>query len=490
MRLRNLQKLIGSGESTTIEWKPSLSQINEIIESIAAFSNTEGGRIFIGVSKHGNAVGVSIGKDTIENLANRIAQHTEPKVHPRITITKVKDKDVIIIDVKESHDKLVLANGRPYVRVGKSTCQMGKDEYEQRILEKHKDRLQFDSQICKGAAFKDIKRELVKNFIIKEKMERGLDLNEKASIEEILMRLKLMKDKKLTNAAILLFGTPEEFYTQCETKCIRFKGLDVTGEMLDLKPVNGSIITQLKDAEKFIFNHIALSAWIESGRLERQEKWEYPPKAIREALANAIAHRDYWSSAKVQVRIFDDRIEFWNPGKLPRGWTVKTLARKHTSLPPNPLIAKQFFWLKYAEEVGTGTNKIIKWCREWGLPGPVFEYNATSIVVTLKKPILKKEISGDRSVPSWAQVGLKLGSSFEEVRKILTLCSVPRSLKEIVRRMGFSNRIKFKQKYINPLLKKGLLEMTNPKKPNTPTQKYVTSMQGRGLIQGNIKGAG
>jgi len=91
----------------------------------------------------------------------------------------------------------------------------------------------------------------------------------------------------------------------------------------------------------FFFDHIALSAWIESGKLERQEKWEYPPKAIREALANAIAHRDYRATARVQIRLFDDRIEVWNPGTLPLGWTAETLIRKHDSQPPNPLIARQ-----------------------------------------------------------------------------------------------------------------------------------------------------
>src|SRR3990167_3743089 len=175
------------------------------------------------------------------------------------------------------------------------------------------------------------------------------------------MRLKLMKGKKLTNAAILLFGEPEEFYPQCEIKCVRFKGLDVTGEMLDLKPFNGSVISQLRDAEKFIFDHIPMRAWIESGKLERQEKWLYPPKAIRESLANAIAHRDYQTTSKVQVRIFDDRIEFWNPGHLPQGWTSETLKQAHESKPVNPLIAKAFFWIRYAEEVGTGTNKIVQW---------------------------------------------------------------------------------------------------------------------------------
>ena len=193
---------------------------------------------------------------------------------------------------------------------GRSTVKMTKDENERLILDKNKERVRFDNQICKGATLKDIDRDLLKEFILKGKSERGLDLSEIMPVQEALMRLNLLKGKSPTNTAILLFGAPHDFYLQCELKCIRFKGLDVTEDMLDLKPITGSIIHQLQDAEKFIFNHIALSAWIESGKLERQEKWEYPTKAIREALANAIAHRDYWSTSKVQIRIFDDRIEF------------------------------------------------------------------------------------------------------------------------------------------------------------------------------------
>ena len=89
MKAKDVSKLIGASESTTIEWKPSLSQMSEIIESVAAFANTEGGHLFIGVSREGAVTGISIGKDTIENLANRIAQHTEPKMYPRISVIKV-----------------------------------------------------------------------------------------------------------------------------------------------------------------------------------------------------------------------------------------------------------------------------------------------------------------------------------------------------------------------------------------------------------------
>ena len=461
MKTKNLSRLTGSSESMTIEWKQSLSEINEIIETVAAFANTEDGKVFVGVSKDGNILGVQIGKGTVENLVNKIAQHTEPKIHPRITVTKAEGKKIIVIEVQPSEDKLVLANGRPYKRVGPSTRQMGKDEYERLILSKHKDQIRFDNQICKGASLKDVDRNLLKEFILKGRSERGLDLSERLPVQEALMRLKLLKDKKPTNAAILLFGAPQDFYLQCELKCIRFKGLDVTGEMLDLKPITGSVIHQLRDAEKFIFDHIALSAWIESGKLERQEKWEYPPNAIREALANAIAHRDYWSTGKVQVRIFDDRIEFWNPGRLPEGWTAETLTKKHDSLPPNPLIAKQFFWYKYVEEVGSGTNKIIQWCREWGLPDPVFEYTGTSIVVTFKKSARAMSDSGglveglvERLVEGLA----------ENQKKILNLMkgNPHISKEELARKVGISTTAI--DKNITQLKKKGFLRRVGPDK--------------------------
>ena len=269
MRRENIEEMIGADETIIVEWKPSLSQINEIINTIAAFANTEGGKVFVGISKTGKAAGVRIGKGTIENLTNQISQHTDPKVHPRITTEKMEDKEIIIIDVKESSDHLVLAFGRPYKRVGKSTVRMSKDEYERLILEKHKERLQFDSQICKEANLKNIDKENVRKFVKEAKTKRSLDLDENLPIQEVLMRLKLIRNKKLTNAAVLLFGNSQDFFLQSEVKCIRFKGTDVTGKMIDLKPIGGNIIDQVLEAEKFIFDHIAMAAWIESGKMKR-----------------------------------------------------------------------------------------------------------------------------------------------------------------------------------------------------------------------------
>ena len=392
-KITGLERLIKTGESETLEFKKSIGEWKEIIKTISAFANTKGGKIIIGISKSGRFLGVEIGKDAVEGFTNKISQNTDPKIYPRIIAKRLDNKSIIVVEVKEVLDHLVLAFGRPYKRVGNSTLRMSKDEYERLILEKHKEKLYFDRQICKEVESKNINRERVEWFIKEARKQRRLDMDDSLSTEEILERLKLIREKRFTNAAILLFGrNPQELFLQTVIKAIRFKGNDVTEDMLDFKTIEGDILNQLKKAEDFIFEHIPKQAWIEEGKLQRQEKWLYPPRAIREALANALAHRDYETTSSIQVRIFDDRLEIWNPGCLPPGLTIEKLKKKHTSVPRNPLIARAFFWVKYVEEIGTGTNKIIKWCKEWELPEPEFEETGTSFVVTIGKCKITEEI--------------------------------------------------------------------------------------------------
>jgi len=388
----DLKKIISQGESETIEFKKSPSESKEIIKTISAFANTKGGRIFVGVSNSGKALSVEIGKDTVERLVNQITQNTDPKVHPHITVEKIDEKQIIIVKVKESSDHLVLAFGRPYKRVGKSTLLMSKDEYERVILEKHKDKLYFDSQICKEATLGDIDNIKVKRFLERASFERRLDINPDINPKETLGKLNLIKKDKLTNAAILLFGkNPQKFFLQAETRCARFKGTEPL-EFIDMKVFGGNIIDQREDALEFVKEHIQLHAEIKG--TERIERWEYPIEAIREAVTNAICHRNYKISSNVQIRIFDDRIEVWGCGPLPEPLTVEDLRKKHDSVLRNPLIGKCFFLIKYIEQWGTGTNRMIKKCLSSGLPEPLFEEISGNLVVTFRGKITKEYLEG------------------------------------------------------------------------------------------------
>lgn len=445
----DFEKIISQGESETLEFKRSTGEWKEIINTISAFSNTKGGTILIGINSVGEIKGVNIGKSTVENITNKIKENTDPKIFPHITRKVIDDKSIIIIEVKESNDHLVLAFGRPFKRVGKSTVRMSKDEYERIILEKHKEKLYFDSQICKGATLEDIDKDKVKRFLEKARFERRLEINTDITVNEALKKLNIIKNSKFTNAAILLFGkNPQKFFLQAEARCARFKGTKPL-EFIDMKIFGKNIIDQRENALEFVKEHIKLHAEIKG--TERVEKWEYPIEAIREAITNAICHRDYKSTANVQVRIFDDRIEIWNPGKLLNGLTVEKLKEKHESIPRSPLLARIFFLMKYIEQWGTGTNRMVEWCQNYDLPEPVFEEVGKSFVVTIRKYKISEEIIEELSEEEKAimnylktekNINRKKGIQLLGVSKS-TLLRIIKSLeeKELIKKCGKGKNI-------------------------------------------------
>lgn len=371
-------------ESTTIEWKQSLAEMKEIIEAVAAFANTEGGRIFIGVSPEGKAAGVQIGKGTIEKLVNQIAQNIDPKVHPKVMIKKIDGKELIVVEVKESHDHLVLAFGRPYKRVGRSTIKMSKDEYERLIFEKHKDKLHFDAMICRGATLRDMDPAKVRWFLEKAKEEGRLSIPEKVSTRDALEYLQVLNAGKLNNTAVLLFGKdPQKFFVQSKIRAGRIKGTE-GHDFLDTKVLEGTIPELRDGALRFIAEHIKKAVFFDAN--QRYDKWEYPLRALEEALNNALAHRDYWANGDIQLAIYDDRIEIWNPGELPKQLTPEQLKGRHRSIPRNQFLADKLYLIKYIERWGRGTNRIVEELRKEKLPDPAFANNSGGFEIVLVGP--------------------------------------------------------------------------------------------------------
>lgn len=385
-------KLIKKGESQTLEFKSSLPDVDKILHELCGFANTDGGILLVGVNDSGRVLVTDIGKNTIESFTNKISQGFDPKLYPKIERLKLDSKDLLLVEIRDTTNKPYQVFGKAFKRVGKSTLQMSRDEFERMILEKHKEKIQFDSQICRDARLKDIDDEKLRWFLKEAKRLRDLNMTEDAPIDQALMQLKLTKKRKLTNAGVLLFAkAPQDFFIQSEVKCIRFHGNKPVKPYIDFQTIDGNVFDLVDRAEDFVLRNIKKAIWLVPEKVQREERYEYPPEAIREALVNAIAHRDYSSPSKVQVRIFDDYIEFWNPGQLPDGWTVKKLKQKHESIPRNPLLFKQLFWVKYVEDVGGGTLDMIEKCREWGICDPEFEDTGTSIVVTLRKPVVTEE---------------------------------------------------------------------------------------------------
>jgi ATP-dependent DNA helicase RecG len=387
----NIEELIERGETQSLEFKESLGLKDEIGETVSAFSNSDGGTVIIGVSNSGGVHGVDIGKNTLEELANYIKRNTDPQVFPSVKILEICGKRVVMVEVEESAEKPVFFKNHAYKRVGKTNQMISSSELR-KLAKESGERVYWDEQICEDASLDDISEEKIRQFLRKAKYERRLEIDPDILVKEALERLNLIEEKKLTNAALLLFGkSPQRYFLQTEVRCARFKGTEAVKPFVDMKVFDGDITEQVNKALNFVLEHTLLSAWLVPGKVEREERNEYPSDAIREAIVNAICHRDYETTGNVQVRIFDDRIEVWNPGSLPDPLTLEDLKKRHKSIPRNPSIAKCFFLIKFIEQWGTGTNEMVKRCLEWDLPEPEFEYVTGDLVVTFMKTKLTEE---------------------------------------------------------------------------------------------------
>lgn len=448
-------------ESETVELKRSLAETPAVLETISAFSNTKGGTIYIGIEedKDGSAkkmVGVNIKGREIEILVDRIRQNTDPVVYPSVGVEEIESVEVIVIKVEESPFKPVFAKRNCFKRVGKSNRRLTSEEI--RRMSKDSVGHNITELVCEDATLDDIDEEKVRMFLRKAKVERNFAVDLEASLEENLERLKLFKNGKLLNAAILLFGkNPQDFLLQARVRCARYKGTTAI-DFIDLKVLEGDIIDQVNTSEKFVLSHIKKAAKIVL--FKREEVWEYPPDALREAIVNAICHRDYSFPGNVKIAVYDDRVEITSPGGLPEPLTPAKLKKRHDSIPRNRLIANNFFLIRNIEQWGTGTNKIVKWCVEHGLEEPDFKNIGGGFEVLFYAP---RDILA--LIPEKGKIDLKemgLNERQIEVLKLMVNGNKSMTNKEYRRLFDVSDRTALRE--LKALLDKKLVKRVGKRK--------------------------
>jgi ATP-dependent DNA helicase RecG len=387
MTASDLSALIQAGESDTVELKQSTGATREIVETVSAFANARGGTLLIGVTNTGTICGVTIGQDTLEALSNTIQQQTDSKVFPVLTTAVIHGKTVVVLRIEESPLKPVLVQGRGFKRIGRSNHVLSSTEVAQLSLASWS--LSWDTGPAEGYGLAHLDPAAVRRFLVAAQQERHLDISSEMPLEEALEKLDLWRNGQPMRAGLLLFGRePQRFLRQSEVRVARFKGVEPL-QFLDMQVIEGGLIAQRAAVMAFIQRHISMAADVKG--LEREERWEYPLEALREAVTNALCHRDYRDPGNVQVRIFDDRLEVWNPGTLPPELSLEALRRTHRSVPRNRLIAHAFFLIKFIEQWGTGTLRMIEACREAGLPEPEFAERSGAFVVTFRQSKLTRE---------------------------------------------------------------------------------------------------
>ncbi len=371
-------------ESETVELKASLAELDAALIDVCAFLNHRGGSLFFGVKPDGRVVGLTVADSTLLKVSQKIRQKLKPEIIPEIRERIEDDKSIIEVIISEGTHKPYFVDGVAYIRSGSESVKMPPDVLTRQIMEQQG--YVWDRDICAGAMFDDIDPALVKSYLTRALQVRHIDLDPDTPAETALESLELLKEGKLTNAAILLFGrNPQKFIDTAVIRCAKFRGDDVTQPYANMKVIRGAIVAQIDQTEQFIRDNIAKAAWMPKEKFEREESWEYPPDAFREAVINAVCHRDYQSSGSVQVSIFSNSLEIMNPGLLPSTLTIESLKRRHSSKPRNRLIAETLFKIKYIEKFGSGTTKMIRVCRDLGVPEPEFHEQDEDFMVTFRR---------------------------------------------------------------------------------------------------------
>ena len=410
-------------ETQHIEFKPSFNE--DVIETLVAFANTKGGKIFVGVDDKGKPVkSFIIGNESIQNWINEVKTKTQPQVIPDCEIIDYYGSKIVEFSVPEYPIKPVSTRGKCFKRVSNSNHLLSVGE----IANEHLKTINssWDMYPDPIHSLDDIAFDKV-NKSMEMLKSNGVTINE--STLSFLSKYDLLRDGRPTNAAYLMFKNTDSGSTTIELG--RFQDL-IT--IKDTARTKSDILTQVDEVLNYVKKHINLEVII-TGSAQNIQKWQYPMEAIREIVLNMIIHRDYHSSSDSIVKIFNDKIEFYNPGRLPDTISIADLlSNNYKSTPRNKKIAEFFKDLGLIEKYGSGIGRIVDYFKSEGLFVPEF-----------------KNISEGFQVTVYAQKQLRTGEKGTEglektvektVEKIIELINKnPRiTISELVNLTGLSRR--------------------------------------------------
>ena len=369
-------------ENQNIEWKEIWK--DEYLKWICGFANANGGKIFIGKNDNGEIVGVKNYKKLLEDIPNKIKNILGIIVD--VDLHKTKNGNYLEIIV-EKQPFPVNYKGQYFYRSGSTNQELKGLALDKFMLQKKGKT--WDSIVMPNVKITDLDNKTFEFFKNKASISKRIDDSVLTdNIPNLLENLKLLENKQLKRSAILLFHPdPEKFITGAFIKIGYFQ---TDTELIYQDEIHGNLFEQIEKTIELLFTKY-IKAIISYEGIHRVETYEYPKEAVREAVLNALTHKDYSAGTPIQISVYDDKIMIWNYGKLPENWTIENLTVKHSSVPFNPDIANTFFRAGYVESWGRGTIKIIEKCKEQGLPNPEFSNNGNDFWLIFRKDIYNEE---------------------------------------------------------------------------------------------------
>lgn len=365
-------------ETQNIEYKQSWR--DEYLKWICGFANAWGGKIYIDKNDNGNVVGVANAKKLMEDIPNKTKDILGIIVDVNLNTTIKGDYLEIII---EDYPYPVNYKGQYHYRSGSTKQELKGAALDKFMLQKKGKK--WDGVPVPNILVSDLKKDTFDFF--RKRAYKSKRIEEEVltdSNEHLIENLQLKENALLKRATILLFHPkPENFVTGSYIKIGFFES---DSELIYQDEIHGNIFEQIEKTMDLLFTKY-IKANISYEDIQRVETYEYPKEAVREALLNAIIHKDYSGNTPIQISVYKDKIMLWNEGQLPENWTIATLTKKHPSKPFNPDIANAVFRCGYIESWGRGTIKIIEKCKEAGLPTPLYYYESTGFWVEFRKDI-------------------------------------------------------------------------------------------------------
>lgn len=486
----DIEKLAQLPESKTLEFKRDTSSLDSILKAVVAFANTAGGIILIGVEDNGVIVGLHNPSKEQEKIANSIVNRIKPLLSPDFSIQEIGGKQILIIQVDYVPAPYYLSdkgeeNG-VYLRLGNTNRTVSNEVIAE--IKRAAHHPFFDKAPCDNSSEKDLDKSLIYKTFAKHHIE--ID-----TAKLLSLGILAPKGKKIvaTNAGIILFGQDEirkQFFPFAEVRCARFVG-STRAEFIDRLEIEGGILAAIEEVPKFIRRNTRMAG--KFGTMQRRDIAEYPIDGIREALTNALVHANYEvTGTRIFVAVYDDKLEIQNPGIMPPGMNIEQF-KAGVSRVRNPVIARVFGELGLIEEWGSGYKRIKEACSKGGYPEPMWEELGTVLRVTFfPHPEIVAQL--DTKAPSRHQVGtksvleqkdlLEKEIDFESASiRLSRFCQIPRSINDMMELLGWNDRTKFRKRFVYPLIKQGILEMTIPDKPQSSNQRYITTEVGKKLIE-------
>jgi ATP-dependent DNA helicase RecG len=331
---KQLGALVDEGESQALEFKRSTGELKEGLQSLCAFLNGSGGAVLFGVRPEGTVEGQAVSDQTLRDIA-QAADRFEPPAPVSIRRIKIKAGREVLVAAVEGRREVrpFTYEGRAYERVASTTRRMPQAKYERLLLDRAHGTRRWENEPAEGVELRDTDRDELFRIVEGAKSAGRLIGPVGTRVADVLDRLKLRRDGRVLQAAVVLFG--KEFlpdYPQCELRMARFRGTDKT-EFLDQRHVRGPAFKLLEEAQLFCQRHFPLPGKIVPGKLQRVDTPLVPPDAMREILVNALIHRDYSiAGGAISLAIFDDRVEVWSAGTFPTGITPEKLSKSHQSV--------------------------------------------------------------------------------------------------------------------------------------------------------------